>query len=447
MLAILSTTGRVLLRHWPALLAWFLGGMFARYLIVELAGFVGGYSATGGMLILPLAVLARLVSFVGMFLLIREALRNLEAIAPSPDDPRTRRRVFLSSLLASILPFFAIYAAWGHLRDDFRDYGLRALNEARNADAAVVFTGGQVADRDVATEVSLSAWTIVIVVVAFAARWAWTRWADRLPRMLSLLAVYFEVVWVFFAVALISDLLGTISGWVNTRVAVAWVTDLRAWLGDQLVPVAWIWDGVEWLLGEAGGILFQPLAWLTVAGVIYGQAIVAEKLRIENRLLERAKARAERVPSAIRRRIGDLVDQATSRFRSIGRAFLLMWRAGPVMIAGFVLLYTAVLALEPLLTIGIAALVGPHDAQFWAWTVGLLALLPLVIVEPLRVALVGGAYDRALLGLRGGVRPAPASDQGSIANLTNVEPTPSGATSTQNGPSASSGTTNGTKIS
>lgn len=446
MLAILSTTGRVLLRHWPALLAWFLGGMLARYLIVELAGFVGGYSATVGMLILPLAVLARLVSFVAMFLLVRDALRNLEAVAPSPDDPRSRRQVFLSSLFASILPFFAVYAAWGHLREDFRDYGLRALSEASNASAAVVFRGGEVADREVATEVSFSLGTLVIIAVAFAGRWAWKRWAGRLPRVLSLLAVYLEVVWVFFAVALISEVLGTISGWVDSRVAVVWVQDLRAWLADQLAPVAWVWDAIEWLLGEAGGILFQPLAWLTVAGVIYGQAIVAERLRIEHRLLERAKARAERVPSAIRRRIGDLVDEATSRFRSIGRAVLLMWRAGPVMIAGFVLLYTAVLALAPLLEIGVAALVGPHDAQFWAWTGGLFALLPLLIVEPLRVALVAGAYDRSLLALRGGM-PEATADQGSIENLTNVEPAENGATSTQNGPAASSGTMNGTSTS
>ena len=51
MLAILRTTGRVLWRHWPALMAWYLAGVLVHYVFTEVAGFVGASSATLGFLV------------------------------------------------------------------------------------------------------------------------------------------------------------------------------------------------------------------------------------------------------------------------------------------------------------------------------------------------------------------------------------------------------------
>jgi len=44
--AILVTAGRALARHWPAMLAWYLGGIAVHYVIVQVAGIVGAHSAT-----------------------------------------------------------------------------------------------------------------------------------------------------------------------------------------------------------------------------------------------------------------------------------------------------------------------------------------------------------------------------------------------------------------
>ncbi|MCS3843073.1 hypothetical protein [Microbacterium sp. AK031] len=59
MLTILATTGRVLLRHWPALLAWFAAGALGHYLAIQLAGYVGAWSSTWGFVLLPLAILSK----------------------------------------------------------------------------------------------------------------------------------------------------------------------------------------------------------------------------------------------------------------------------------------------------------------------------------------------------------------------------------------------------
>jgi len=41
MLDTLQTAGRILAGTWPRLLAWYVAGWLARYLIIELAGTIG----------------------------------------------------------------------------------------------------------------------------------------------------------------------------------------------------------------------------------------------------------------------------------------------------------------------------------------------------------------------------------------------------------------------
>ncbi|UNK71323.1 hypothetical protein [Microbacterium sp. H1-D42] len=461
MRAILISTGRSLLRHWPVLLAWYLGGLLVHALVIEVAGFVGAYSATLGFLVLPIAVLARLVSMVAMFVVLRESLAELGAIAPLPDSPRERRRSFLSALLASILPFVAIYWAQGMLREDVNAYLARAMQEFTDR-VWLSLDDAPIDNIDTGINVPISIWTIAIIVVAFAARWVWARWSSRLPGWLASLAVYFEIVWVFFSVLVIGDITDKVQGWIDTRTAVVAFEQMRTDLLDAIAPLAWLWDGVLWLVGLAGPILLAPLAWLTVAGVVYGQAIVAERLTVEIAFVERLRKQTEVVPAGTMRRMKDLSGQVTGRFAPIGRAFALMWRAGPVLIASYAFLYIGVKTLETYLQFGITRLIGPHDVVFWSIALPLVSMLPLLIIEPLRIAVVAGAYDATLGQLRrqhekaSGASEVGASEvdaevdasglaagQDSTENLMNL-PSPAGSTSSQNGPSTSSGTTNPT---
>lgn len=459
MLETLRSTGRVLWRHWPALLAWLLGGMLVRHLLIELAGFVGGYTATGGLLILPLAVLARLIGFVGMFLVIRDGLRSLQAIAPLPTTTRERRQDFVAALLASVLPFFAVYTAQRELQGDVIEYAQRALEVSTAQILSRVGQPEEPGSNEAVLNLTFNVWTILIIVLAVAGRLAWKRWADRLPRMLALLALYLEVVWVFFSLLLFGQVLDGAVGWIETRAATAWLTDLRAWIADQLVPLDWIVSGVELVFADAGRVIIEPIAWLVVAGVIYGQAVAAERLRLENRLLQRVAARTGRVPEAVRARVAGMTGELTSQLQAIGRTLALLWRSGPLLIASYLLLYAVVKALEPVIGFGLVRLLGPHEGVFWEATSVVMALITVLLVEPLRVSLIAGAYDSALRSVAvdaGSVETVPpdqgavdqgAMDQGAIENRANEGSVSYGATSNQNGPSASSGTMNGTSIS
>ena len=65
---------RALARRWPELLAWYLAGWAARLMLIQFAGWAGSTNSLIGLSLLPLAVLARLASYIGMFLVLRSEM-------------------------------------------------------------------------------------------------------------------------------------------------------------------------------------------------------------------------------------------------------------------------------------------------------------------------------------------------------------------------------------
>ena len=372
---------------------------------IQLAGFVGAYSAIGGALLFPLAILARLVALVAMLLVLRDGMTQLGLLAPIPDERSARRRAFVDALLAGILPFVAFYAAWGYLRQDAVAYSTRLLEV--NTDLIAASIGAERAGDAAAGELSFGPVTIAIIVVAFVLRWLWKRYRDRLPKAVAAVAVYLEVLWVYLSATLIADALGVVDVWVQSRQAMVWLGDVREWVATQLVLVSWVWDAVEWALGEVGGIVLLPIAWLAIVGVIYGQAVAPQTARLGGTLVVRARSRFDTLPSRLRARLGDLWRDFISRFQPIGRALLLMWRAGPVLIGSYILLFTILLFVASILQWGITRVIGPQDiVGFWEINAPLAFLFIPLIIEPLRVVLVASAYDAVI----GRLTPAQRSD-------------------------------------
>jgi hypothetical protein len=227
-----------------------------------------------------------------------------------------------------------------------------------------------------------------------------------------------------------------------------WLADLRETVASVFLPLAWLWEAVEWMLGEAGGLILLPVAWLTIAGVVYGRAVAPAPVSTEalgGEVGRRIRSRYRSLPQRLRARVGDIWSDLTSRFTPIGRALVLMWRAGPVLIAGFVLLYTLLLWLQGVLEWAIPRAVGPQDVDdFWFVYDQLIFLIAPLLIEPVRIAVVAGGYDAVV----GTLRPHEAddatdtatADQGSTTALTNSGYASGEPTSTSNGPEASSGT-------
>jgi hypothetical protein len=455
-LGMLQTAGRLLWRHWPALLAWYLAGTLGRFVVIQVAGYIGAYTAVLGSMLLPLAILSRLVALVAMLLVLRDGMRQLQAIAPQPADPRARRRDFLNALLVGILPFFAFYAAWGYLRQDASAYYSRVLAISTSNDLAAIADDAVAAGDGLHGAIELTPVTVAIVVVAFVLRWLLKRYRAALPAWFGVFAAYLEALWVYFAVTVIGIALGAVGSWVSTRQGMVWLGDIREHVHAAFAPLGFLWDGVEWLLGEAGGLILLPVAWLTIAGVVFAQAVAADGVpldRLGGARGERLRGRYRSLPSWLRTRLGDLWADLVSRFTPIFRAIVLMWRAGPVLIGGFVLLYTVLLAVQGWLGVAVTRVVGPQDlSNFWFINDDLIFLVAPVLIEPVRIALVAAGYDGVIGRLRkrqadarqtdagAGEEGAAEADQGVTTALTNDGQESAESRSTVKGPDASSGT-------
>ena len=184
-----------------------------------------------------------------------------------PADGQARRTAFLDGLLAGILPFFAFYAAWGYLEEDTSAYYRRIL-ETNFGFAAQEITGGVAVGDGQVGELGFGPVSIALIVGAFTARWLLTRYRARLPKIAGLLAAYFEALWIYLSIFVIKGALDGVGEWVADRQAMVWLADLRAAIAAGFAPLAFVWEAVEWVLGEAGGVILLPIAWLAIAGVV-----------------------------------------------------------------------------------------------------------------------------------------------------------------------------------
>ena len=108
-------------RYLPQLVALYLLGWLGRKGAIELAAYVGWDNDVWASLIMPFAGLARLGSYVAMFLVLRQAIPVLAAL-----PRRSARSVDVFANI--IVPFFAIYLAWKLFAEDWLAFESSALN-------------------------------------------------------------------------------------------------------------------------------------------------------------------------------------------------------------------------------------------------------------------------------------------------------------------------------
>ncbi|RKN66493.1 hypothetical protein D7252_02035 [Microbacterium sp. CGR2] len=397
MLQALRTFGRILARHWPALAAWYLGGEAAHQLLVQLAGFVGGLTTLGGLLLLPLAVAARLISYVAMYLTVQSSLRHR-----SPDRDGGHRQ-FAHATLTAILPFSIFYAAWGMLDADLIEF-FRIASSIALRDAG--YDLEQLGDRGGIVAVGLL--PVVVLVVALAARLVLARFGERLPSWTVALAAYAELLWTFMLVTLVGQWWARAQDWIAGRAGFIRLQDLGDWFAANIVPVAALWEASLWLFGIIVAAVVVPAAWLTVAGVIYGTSFDATPIVLR---------RIDGAPSGTASRLRKVVMR---RFEELWAAVALVWRGGPVVFGCTALAYALWAAAEGLGSRTVLQLIGGHETAFWSAFLPLILVAVATIAEPLRVAIIATGFDavigrpEAAMGTRAsGVDSEPGAPVGS----------------------------------
>ncbi|TPW76052.1 hypothetical protein [Schumannella soli] len=378
---------RILVRSFPALAAWYLAGELVRHLVISAAAPLSFDSGLLPLLFLPIAVLARLVAFVGMFLAVRGAMREYLAV-PGPGIPPTlrgRAREFGEVLFSSIVPFFVLYALIGGVAQDLSDYAVTAFFYSFGSGRYVLDPGsGPV--------------VAAVVVAAFVLRVLVDRLRERLPSFFSIVEIYLEATWIFVAVGGLSAVLGEAGGWFASRRIVVAAQDLRADL-EQL------WSGAGLLLRGIDGaiplllqVVVLPVAWLVIGGVIYSRAIAESRherlmpVRVEARL----RVRLATLPRVLRRSI---------------RGSVALWyeTAEPLLISARMILHARARTLLVLMTLsgllyaaqqwifrGALVLVGPHETAYGRDAYHNVSLVIGLLIEPVRIALLAAIFDQMI---------------------------------------------------
>lgn len=386
----LSTAARAYARTWPLLLCWFLAGWTARLLLLRLAAAVGNELPLVGQLILPLAVIARLASYVAMFLVLRSALPNVADADAAGQGARGFLRRWGSAVSAAILPFFVIYAAWGMVSEDSRDYASAALDQTD-------FLGGETTS---ALDVVVDVYSLAVVVVAFAARWLLQRFAARLPGWTAAVSAYLEAVWVLVALLVLRELFGGVPGWLATRRMFAPLVDTVTLWRDEQLWFRGLGDALAWLATLLGDVVFQPLAWVALAAVVYARTRAVEHRPTTNPRMLRARAavteRWARLPRWMRGALTSITGGFQERWLPIAGSLRLIWAAGPLALGGFLLAYALVHAAGEWLSVALFRMLGPHDFGFWTAVDDPIGLLVVALVVPVQLSLVSSVYDTAL---------------------------------------------------
>jgi hypothetical protein len=403
------------LRYWPQLAACYLLGVLGRRGAIELAAWAGYDNDLWASLIMPFAGLARLGSYVAMFLVLRRAIPVLAAL-----PTRSPRQIDVFSTI--IVPFFAIYLAWQMFREDWLAFEARALDYRVGAAMA---SEAPTELHPESLPVGVSTW--VVIVAALVSRYALSWLKDRLPGWMLAFRVYLDALWVFlvlsFSVNQGVTLLVNPSGWIAERRIVVWFNSTREELFSHFQPLETAWDTVMWAVRTVFGGAAVPLLWLAVAGIVYGVSATAGWRATAQRVAgrratslidrgtpthKRLHSRWTRVPSQLREKVGEYLMSQLGKFKPITDSARVLLQAGLMALSLYVLAYIGLAWLDMAgsfyraqmgpgyLFRGMAWLLGPHPWAFWRGVADTMALVSHLIVEPLRICVIAATLAYCL---------------------------------------------------
>lgn len=411
---------RIIGMHFPVLLTIYLLGAAGRGAAIWGAVVLSKDNSLLGALLVPLAPVCTLTALILMLRAVSPSLHftRFDAVAEGPETPQAPQvvRERLALLASTLVPFLAVYAAQGYLKEDTFAFVNAATADEFNNNTDLWFHGGHVDAGRAA--IASDHWLWGIVAVAFVLRWLVNRF-DLPSRNVTfgLAAAWFEVTWVTLFAHQVPRMFGAVKDWIDERVAVVWAQNLWHSVIEALGPVggpveaarAWFWG----VLGDFDAIVIIPVAWLTVGAIVYGRTISSpsgpEKPRAH---LER---RLSRLPGPVGRWVGDFVDDFTSRFAGLAKGLRTLAVAGLVPMLLFCLVFVLALQAKYLTYELVRVLTGPLDPT------------DSTAFSPWMDVVAGAVYTLAVVGLLAAAVDRVIRRQGELAataGVTDGEPDP-----------------------
>lgn len=398
-------------QYFPQLAACYLLGYLGRRGAIEWAAWAGYDNDWWASLIMPLAGLARLAAFIGMFLVLRSAFPVLASYSP-----RSARQIDIFATV--VVPFFAIYLAWQLFREDWLAFEARALNY-RIGEAMMSPEPTEIHPDSIPVGTS----TVVLVGVALVSRFLLSKLKDKLPTWTIAVRVYVDALWVFlvlsFSVNRGLTLLINPAGWIAERRIVVWFTTTREQLFSHFQPLETAWDGLSWTVRTVFGGAAVPLMWLAVAGIVYGVTLTLNWRDTLQRVggnqftgvFERAAPAQKRlttrwsaVPKPWREKAKDHAVGKLGKFGPIADSARLILHGGVLALSLYVLAYLGLAWLDMAgsfyrtqlgggyLFRGVAWVFGPLPDVVRVNFTGTVSLLSHLLIEPLRICLIASTF-------------------------------------------------------
>lgn len=401
---VLSLLVRLLARFWPQLLLIGAVGLLVRELLLEAAVVVGLKFPLGGMIVLSLVVLVKLLVIVTMFAVLRPGLPALDALreantsagaAPSQPDGRADRMLMVTA--AVILPFFAYYAAWGFLGDTVREYSRLALDRVAFGEKLQIF------------ELVRSRSLIAAILFCWLVRWLAKKGNERFHSpWLRLLIVAADASWIFIGLYALDKWKDDLIHWIGAgslleqiETGAAMLLSMKAYAAEVFVPVEFRQPDFP---EQARNLFFYallPMVWLVMAAIVYGYDLSARP------------ARTPPAPSrmtTLRRWLHDFFlhyfGGYRSRYRPVWVCLRLVLGAGIATLVFFIVFYRAINWGGAWLWYGATHMLGPFDLDTWQRIADGLSLLvgsPTeldggIVLDAVRIALLAAVLEYAVSG-------------------------------------------------
>ena len=396
----LVLAARLLARFWPQLLLIGALGVIARDLLLEAAVAVGLRYPLGGMVVLSLVVLTKLVVVVTMFAVLRPGLPALASLRQDAADaaaqgPRQRDADHMLAVTAAvILPFFAYYAAWGFLGDTVREYSRLALDRVPFGERLQIF------------DLLQSRGLVAAILACWMVRWLAKRMNARSHApWWRLLIVAADASWVFIGLYALDRWKNDFIAWIGAGPLLeelsmgAPALSIAAHAAEGFVPVEFRPPG---LFEQAQNLFFYallPIVWLVIAAIINGYDLSAARTSATV-----APSRATTWRKWLRDFVAHFVGGYRTRYRPVWTCLKLTLSAGLGTLLAFIVAWRALAWAGAWIWYGATRTLGPYDPETWQVVAGAMAVFigsPSdldggILLDAARIALLAAVLEHAV---------------------------------------------------
>ncbi|TMR10649.1 hypothetical protein ETD86_38605 [Nonomuraea turkmeniaca] len=378
------------------LILWFAAGELARFVLLYGATEVAYGDARqlrliAVMTLLTLIVMTAMTVTTGMLYTLRGALWEMRARA---GEGVAEERFF--RVLDRVAPVFAVlYLAWGFQREDARDvYQMDIFHHFYDLTDAAWF--GEETDvgrglTDLDWRVSLGA-----MVVTFGLKMLFAKFVEQgKGKFYGFLAAFSEFAFVFYGLNATVAIADARSEWMEHRNVVAGTSDL--W--EQAQKTVPAWDAVTGVFGDFWplfiGAVAVPLAWLTVAMLVFGAFSDEARTLVKGTRLEKGVDRLESSHDLTQKSFNQVTGGFRDRWVPLANALRMVFKSGAPVFGMMCLCYVAITVAGEYGQRALLTLIGTREEWVWVYQGAPVSFVREMLQTVLTMALLAATYDIA----------------------------------------------------